>query len=450
MGGRAGVLDLISRGTGWARQVVGWLEARRRRRRLSRAAQRVGPAPFRRTWAEAEVAARTAVRSCVRIDDFLRARVARYAAALPVPLHELGIAVAVEAGEPVISARATRPSPPPPEGEAIATALELQAARVEVAAAAERATAARSRVDGLARALADELASGSLPAATDRIEASPEQRGRPPVPHPAPQLLLRGASFALLASAAYRMAGPALAVAGLSTDDLADSFARQPLAAAAGILFGTGAGLSVCAFLNVAVERWQDLLSSASPRRRPLVLAAAGTSAALLSAAVAAAAARPGPMAGPLLLVCVSLAAVLLLRQAACLEARHARLAAAALEWDRARVREADERARRVEGVERAEAALAAALREHALLERRLRALERGSAEDARRAELASAESARGIERLAEALAAALELDRYAFVRRTAAQARAGAIRPIRTRPAAVERGVGDQLEAAG
>jgi hypothetical protein len=142
---------------------------------------------------------------------------------------------------------------------------------------------------------------------------------------------------------------------------------------------------------------------------------------------------------------------VLLLRQASRLEAQRAQLVAAALEWDRSRAREAGERARRAEAVASAEALLAAALRDHALAEQRLRALERWAAEEAREVELAASESARRVEQVAEALAAALELDRYAFIRRAAVRARdEAAIRPIRSRPPPVEPGVGGRLEAAG
>ena len=91
---------------------------------------------------------------------------------------------------------------------------------------------------------------------------------------------------------------------------------------------------------------------------------------------------------------------------------------------------------------------LAAALRAHALAEERLRGLEGHAAEEAREAERLATESVRRVQRLAEVLAAALELDRYAYLRRAAALARDGAaVRPIRSRPASVDPG---RLEAAG
>lgn len=453
MGGPAGVL--VMRGTDWLRKAGSWLGSRLRRHRAhrtARSARHPGRATLRRTWIEAELSARLAVRSGVRIDDFLRARVARYAATLPVPLDELGVNVSRETGDPEIRARATRPHPGTPR-ESLARSIEptpaaLRSAREEVSALAGRVAAARIRVDAMALTVSDDLASGKLPATPGQIEASLEQCGRPPVPHPAPQLLLRSLSFALLASLAYQMAGPALAVAGLSTDDLAGGFAREPISMAAGILFGLGAAVSVYVFLNAAVERWQQLAASASAARRPLVLAAAGGSAAVLSGAAALAAVRPGPASGPVLLVCVPLAVVLLLRQAGRLQAQRAGASAAALYWDRARAREAGERARRTEGLASAEAVLASTLRAHASAEERLRGLERQAAEEAREAERLATESVRRVQRLAEVLAAALELDRYAYLRRAAALARDGAaVRPIRSRPASVDPG---RLEAAG
>lgn len=454
MRGPAGVLDLMGRGMRWWKRATALIETNRRRRRalaLARTAQRAGQGTFRRTWIEAEVAARLAVRSGVRVDDFLRARVARYAAALPVPLDDLGVDVNIENGELVVRARPTRQASgaanPAPVAE---LPPEIQAARAQVSLLNERVNAARARVDALARQVADDLATGKLPAAPGQVDASLEQCGRPPVPLAAPALLLRALSLALLASAAYRMASPALALAGISTEDLASALSRDPISALAGVLFGMGGAVSVYAFLNVAVERWQDLITAASAGRKPIVLTLAGGAAVALSAAVALAAINPGLMAGPLLLVCVPLAAVLLLRQASRLEGERRLAAAAALEWDRARAREAGERNRRAEAVAGAEAALAAAVRDHGEAEERLRALEKRSVEEARLTELIAADSARRVERLAEALAASLELDRYAFLRRAAVVAREeGAIRPIRSRPSAVDRSV-DGLEAAG
>ncbi len=456
MRGPAGVLDLFAHGRGWLRRAAYLLEASRQRRQarqLARAAERRARGSFHRNWIEAEVSARLAVRSGVRAEDFLRSRVARYAATLPVPLEELGIDVRMENGEPMIRIRSSRAFTAGPAAGAADPAPdspEMLEARAQLASHTERVASARARLDALAHAVAEDLASGKLPATPGQIDASLEQCGRPPVPHPAPPVLLRSLSLALLAAAAYRMAGPALAVAGLSADDLAGAFAHDRLSTVAGLMFGVGAAVAVYTFLDVAVERWHDILRTASAAHRPMVLGVAGASAILLSGAVALAAIRPGLMAGPLLLVCVPLAAVLLLRKAGQLEAEHGQASAAALEWDRSRARDAGERARRGEGVASAEAVLAAALRDHAVSEHRLRALENGKAELTRQEALVAGERARRMERMAESLAAGLELDRYAFIRRTAALALEEApVRPIRSRPAAIDSGVGGRLEAA-
>jgi hypothetical protein len=181
------------------------------------------------------------------------------------------------------------------------------------------------------------------------------------------------------------------------------------------------------------------------------VLGLAGGAAVALAGAVALSATRPGLLAGPLLLVTVPLGAVFLARQARRLAARRAEAMAAALDWDRVQARDAGDRARRGESISRIEEALAAAARDLDAAERRLRTLEQRSADDAREAEALAARASLSGDRLAESLAAALELDRYAFLRRAAAVARSAAdVRPLRTRPSPVDPTVRGPLEAAG
>lgn len=455
MGG-TGVGDVWEKGISWLRSASGRLEARRRRleaRRLAREAQAPRHAVLARSWLEAEIAARAAVRAGIRAEDFLRARLARYAAALPTPLEALGVEVRMENGEPVVRARipvtltGARAAPwaPAPHDQ-----RELDHARAEVRMLADRAAAARERVDALQRTIADDLAAGTLAPNPELLEASPEQRGRPPVPPGWPQAFLKAAAAALLGAAALRMSAPAMALAGLSADELAYALRTAPLPAGAALLFGFAAAVSVFALLHVAAARGLELLAGAGTARRPAVLFVAGGAALALSSAVALAAVRPGPLATPLLLVVVPLGAVFLVRQADALAAVRAEALAAALEWDRAQARNAGERARRGEGISRAEAVLAAAVREHAAAEQRLRALEERTSEDARVAAALAARAERRTERLAESLAAALELDRYAFLRRASAAHGAVDVRPFRSRPSSLEPSVGGPLEAAG
>jgi hypothetical protein len=452
MGG-TGVAELWEKGITWVRTASGRLEGRRRRleaRRIAREAQATRHSTIARSWLEAELAARLAVRAGIRAEDFLRARLARYAAAPPVPLEALGVDVQMENGEPVIRARirsaAREPWAPAPHEQ-----RELDHARAEVRTLSERSAAARERVDALLRGVADDLASGKLAANPELLEASPEQRGRPPVPPGWPQALLKSSAAALLGAAALRMSAPALALAGFSADDLAHALRTSPIPAGAALLFGVAAAVSVFAFLHVSAERGLELLRGASPARRPVVLALAGGAAVALSSAVALAAARPGLVATPLLLLVVPLGAVFLVRQADRMDACRTEALAAALEWDRIQARDAGERARRGEGISRAEAMLAAAVREHAVAEQRLRVLEQRTAEDERMAAALAVRAERRTERLAESLAAALELDRYAFLRRASLAAQGAAdVRPFRSRPATLEPKVGGPLEAAG
>jgi hypothetical protein len=67
-------------------------------RRVRAAARPVDTDRVPRSSLGAALDARRAVRAGVRIDDFLRHRLARYATRLPVPLDALPVAVAVEGG----------------------------------------------------------------------------------------------------------------------------------------------------------------------------------------------------------------------------------------------------------------------------------------------------------------------------------------------------------------
>jgi len=454
MGSGAPFEGAIAKGAAWLRSAVARAGAAQRRRQASREAQGRRGRALTRSWAEAELSARLAVHAGVRLDDYLRARLARYAVELPVPLQSLGVDVSIEAGEAVISARPSRgASPPRAEAAPVlrTSEREVQEARAELAALSERVSAARTRLDVLSRGVAEDLAAGKLPGAPGAVDASPEQCGRPPVPRAAHHSVWRALAVAMLGAAAYRMAGPALAVAGLSIDDLAGAASRAPFATAAGILLGLGGAVSAFAYLGAAVDRGHELLGAVTASQRPAVLASAGALSVLLSGAVVLGSVYPGALAGPLFLLCVPLAAVLLFRRAAVLCAVRERALSAALEWDRVRAREAAERARRAEAIAQAEVMLTSALRDRAEAERHLQAIERRSADDLRQADLAASDRGRLLDRLAEGLAAALELDRYSYLRRaTSLTSAEGSVHPLRSRPAAVDPGVGSRLEAAG
>ncbi|ACL66531.1 conserved hypothetical protein [Anaeromyxobacter dehalogenans 2CP-1] len=407
--------------------------------------------------------ARLAVRSGVRLEDFLRYRLARYAARLPVPLEALPVSVDVDGGEPVVRARpqASTALGPTPSGrggeprwvrtlvqrEGAGALREIRDAEAALDALAERSAAARDRIEAAARALAEDLARGAITAPVE-IEATAEQLGRPPVPPPFPVMALRGAALALLLAETWRLARPVLGAAGLSVDDLPGALQRAPLAAGLSLAFAAGAAGAVLALLGVAVRRGLEVADGAAAARRGFLLAVGAAGAAALAAAVAASGAAPGRWTEAVLLLAVPLAAVACLREASRRAAERDAAEAAALEWDRERTRDMVERGRRAGVVAEAEAALARVEAEREEVRRRLRALERRAVEVDEADERAARAEARRLERLSEALAGALELDRYAYLRRATAGARGAAERPA-ARPILLERAA-ERLEVAG
>jgi hypothetical protein len=145
----------------------------------------------------------------------------------------------------------------------------------------------------------------------------------------------------------------------------------------------------------------------------------------------------------------VPLAAVLMVRHAARLESARAGAVAAALAWDRDRADEVVARAQRAEGLARAEHELARVAEEQSEVSRKLRALETRAIAASRAAEELEKREARRLDRLAESLSGALELDRYVFVKVASADAHELLARPVR--PARVEPAVASgRLGVAG
>ncbi|HET7824395.1 MAG TPA: hypothetical protein VFK90_03640, partial [Anaeromyxobacter sp.] len=106
------------------------------------------------------VEARLAVRAGVRLDDFLRGRLAKYAASLPVTLEELPVAIDVEGGEAVVRSRSrsswtgSRPAnaQPPALGRELVrregpyAEREIRDAEAALDALDDRAARARARI----------------------------------------------------------------------------------------------------------------------------------------------------------------------------------------------------------------------------------------------------------------------------------------------------------------
>ncbi|HEY6099700.1 MAG TPA: hypothetical protein VIW03_09740, partial [Anaeromyxobacter sp.] len=262
-----------------------WRERVSEKRALA-APKAVPDARVSRSRIGAAVEARLAVRSGVRLDDFLRSRLAKYAERLPVTLEDLPVAIDVEGGEPVVRSRAPAPiyaptrAASPPE-TSLARALvaregpyaerEIRDAESALDALDARAAAVRARIDELSRSVSDAIASGALAARPD-VVATPEQMGRPPVPPPAPVALLRGFVAALLAAEAWRFAAPVLAAGGISDRSPEAALVAAPIAAGLALVLAVGAAAAAFAFAGVALSRAADALEeAAAPRRRALL-----------------------------------------------------------------------------------------------------------------------------------------------------------------------------------
>jgi hypothetical protein len=418
----------VGRGSGLRRllaAVAAFLHERRLARHIRRAGIVRGPLRVPRSAPGAARDARAAVRAGLPVEAFLRHRLAGYATRLPVPLEALPVIVDVEAGEAVVRARprpgvlgprlgpATPAIAPPDEARLQRTLREAEAA---AGALGERAAAARSRADAAARELTGALASGAV-VARPVIDATAEQLGRPPVDAAWPVHALRGAAGVLLAAEAWRFAEPVLLRAGVAPEGLEAALLSAPLPSALVILSATAAAAAAFAFAWVALSCGADAAAATPERGRGRLLLAWAAGTALLVPSIAAAATAPDPVSGLVLAATLPFAGAALWRGGGALAARRAAAAQAALEWDRARAREEVERGRRAEACARAEAEARAAEARRAEAEARVRSLHADVAAAARIAEEAARAAAERLDRVAEALAAALEEDRYLYLR---------------------------------
>jgi hypothetical protein len=436
MGGAEGVAQ--GRSPALRRAIEAVAEAWRERaseKRAAAAPRHVAEPRVRRSRLGAALDARLAVRSGVRLDDFLRHRLARYATRLSVPLEALPVTFDVEGGEAVV-----RPRPAPRRGgperaetppfaralvarDGLHAARELRDAEAELDRLDARVSAARARLDALDLELAQALSSRQI-VAPARVEATPEQLGRPPVPSVAPVAGLRAFVAALLAAEAWRFV----------PEGIEPALRATPVPAALSLAFAVGTAAAAFTFAGAAAARAAEAISlAADPARRRLLLAAAAA-AALLVPGIVAAASAPGRWAELGLLAVVPLAGAALWRWAGGLARTRAAAAAAALEWDRERAREALERGRREEVRERAAAQLGLAEADRAQARRRLQRLHRLAVGAERSADLAARAEAGRLDRLSEGLACALELDRYLYLRLSAEQVHAYVDRPARAR----------------
>lgn len=403
----------------------------------------------RRSWAGAAWHARTSVRAGVPLDDFLRARLARYLGALRVPRARLPLAIEVEDGE--IAARPRPEGAPETAGDggwlAPLAAIDGPAVRQEVAELESRLAlldgeleAARRRRDDVTRRLAADVAAG-LVAAPPAVDATAEQMGRPPVRSAAPRALLVAFAAAAIAAETWQVALPLLASVDVTAARLGAEALRRPAEVAFAALFALGVSASLFALARGGLDAAAALFQGEPDPRRRGGLRAAALAAFGLAALVALAIAAlpsPSPAIPPaslvLLLLAVPIATALLLRTAAREQERREAERAAALDWDRERARALADRGRRLEEVAWAEEEALRLERQRDASRRRLREVSLRAVAAARLATDAEREERAALARVAQSLVGALELDRYEFVRQASARGVPELVAPRRRR----------------
>ncbi|HZZ84143.1 MAG TPA: hypothetical protein VFE30_06370 [Anaeromyxobacteraceae bacterium] len=404
-----------------------------------------------------------AVGAGVKLEDYLRFRLAHYLGEIPVPVSELPLRVTVERGKVVVS----EGNPNAPElndptsaaAEALQAKLdtegwlgpliqlegpvagqELHSAKEELNRLTQQANEQAVRVETLLRDLDQAIANGTA-AAPQVVEATPEQMGRPPVPSGAVVVAIYVFSSLLLLAQTWQFAVPYLAASGIDTVRLGLEVKRNPLGIVLGSVFSLGAAASLFVFAHVALRRGLDLYRGEADKRRRLWVGLAMGGASLLASITAwlvgslrpsietatalfqgGVPAKAARLAFFLLALIVPLAVACLLLLAEVLTAKRDELLRAARAWDVERFRTLTERVRREELLERAERERVHLEVERQAAQARLRTLNHRSVE-ARRAAQELAEARRlDLRNLAASLVSALESERYEFVRQASAR----------------------------
>ncbi len=393
----------------------------------------------RRSWIPAFWHTRIAVRAGMSLDDFLRSRLARYLAGLAVPSSRLPLSVSIDDGQVSVKpAEAPERAPAPPRAserdgwlaplvaiEGPSIAQEVTELDVRLAVLEGEVENARHRAEELAHRFAADVASG-LVAAPPAVDATAEQMGRPPVRSATPRTVMLTFVAAAIAAETWQVALPLLASAGLDAAAIASELGRRPGDVVSVSLFALGVSASLFALAHAGLGAAAELSAGGTDARRQrwLVAAAgaAGVFTALIATSVAALPRTPAAAAVPLwshalLLFAVPVATALVLRAARREDRARDEETAAALAWDRERARALAERARRLEELSWAEDEQRSLEQQRDALRRRLREV---SARAIQAARLQAGDEQReraALSRLAQSLVAALELDRYEFVR---------------------------------
>jgi hypothetical protein len=203
-------------------------------------------------------------------------------------------------------------------------------------------------------------------------------------------------------------------------------------------LFALGIAAGLFALADVALGAAQRLFRGEDDARRQRLLGAwVGASAAFSTLAAAALAALRPPGGLPawafvLLLLVLPVGSALLLRAARADAERRAGEAAAVLAWDRERARAIAERSRRLEEIRWAAEERRELERQRDASRRRLRELEARAVETGRVREETLRRERAELARVAHSLVAALDLDRFEFVRQASARGLTDLVTPRR------------------
>lgn len=425
-----------------AGKIVAWITARLEAVRATKArpAPRIPRRPKlrlpRQRWRSSYRAARRAVRAGIGGGDFLRNRLARLLGALPVTPARLPISVSIDDGGAVLwHAREGAAQNAPwldsflrAEGAA-ALGHDVQLAQADAARLAARIDTQRRRVDEMGRELEEASRTTELADPDDAAQA--RRMGRPPVPLPL-GLALQLFALALLLAETWQLAVPCLEASGIRTRDLASELHRNAAGVVLGSIFALGAAVSLFVLAHLSLRRCLDAFEAQPEASQKVwrVLMALGASALAAAVAWSIASVRPGAQRPAdvgytrltlfLVALAIPITTAWLLRVARRLEdARDAALGLARA-WDQEHYRSLAEISRRAAAFAEEERRLATLEADRAAAVRRLQGLQQRVAAAERLAADAADAEAQDLARLADAVVAALEQDRYEYLRQAA------------------------------
>ncbi len=369
--------------------------------------------------------ARSAVGAGVRLEEFLRWRLARYLGLLPVAAAELPAALAMEDGlqhDAAPSLLAACLAEAGVDRLRVRTDSEVALAKQDIASAEAELARIQVRLDAQAalletcgRNLEAAVADGS--AAIRAAEwATPEQLGRPHVPRPWPLVFCCALAGSLVVAEVLQLTVPFLRMSGLEPE-LARELAARPFETASCLLLSLGATAVLLVLSHFTLRQGSELISTAERRGSSW---RAGAAAGVGGAAVLALSSTSSSATFAVLGLLMPFAAVWLLDCAERLAAARVPILEKARAWDQEFRIAIAERVRHEELLERAREERDRLARERDAVQAELTlALRRELEAERGYAATSSAERSR-LSRLANSLNAALERDRYAFIHEAA------------------------------